>query len=70
MRMYHSFKEKGPLSVNLAYMMEAVKDCERAEEILGELNMKGRTYERVSPKGGKGVGVHEAPGGRTFTSPT
>lgn len=63
MRLYDSFKEEGPLSVNLAYMMEALRDCERAGEILETLNLKGRTYERVTPKGGKGVGVHEAPRG-------
>ena len=63
MRRYHSFKEGGPLSVNIAYLQEAVKSCERMKEILDEINLKGRVRERVTPRGGKGVGVHEAPRG-------
>ncbi|NPA74813.1 MAG: coenzyme F420 hydrogenase subunit alpha [Euryarchaeota archaeon] len=63
MKTYFNFHSKLPLSVNIAYIEDAIKGCERILEICEELNVRGKTRNFAQPEAGKGIGVHEAPRG-------
>ncbi len=64
-RMYIFFHKSYdfPLGINLAYMDDAIKGCERIIEICDSLNVNARTRIYGQIRNGKGIGVHEAPRG-------
>lgn len=64
-RMTHffSFRCNLPLSINIAYMEDALKGAQRIIDLCDELNTNAKTRSYGTHKNGKGIGVHEAPRG-------
>ena len=63
MKKFFKFSSNLPLMVNITYMEDAIKGCERIIELCDLLNVSSPTKATVSSKNGRGVGVHEAPRG-------
>ena len=63
MTQFFSFRCNLPLSVNIAYMEDAIKGAERIIELCNELNTNAKTRSYGKNKKGKGIGIHEAPRG-------
>ncbi len=63
LKRFFRFDSRVPLAINMAYIEDALKGCDRVEELCGILNTNGETRAFFEPKSGIGIGVHEAPRG-------